>query len=99
MPGVADKGAAQLIGDAKSFGAHGGEIFLSSLEDAAGFVKAEAWIAREKLAGIAVTQIAEKIGFPLAVRKELRIHLLLVEAGHGSAIEAQGARGHKQVGT
>src|SRR5438132_5323701 len=67
------------------------------LKDAAGFVEAEARVTRKQLAGIAVTEIAEEIGLPFAVRKEFGIDPLLVESGHRPAIETQGPRCEHQV--
>jgi hypothetical protein len=68
------------------------------LKHAAGFVKAKSRVAREELAGIAVTDIAKKIGFPFAVGEKFRINFRLVESGHRAAIKAQAARGDHEVG-
>ena len=37
------------------------------------FLKIQPWIARVELAWVSITQVAEKIHLPLAVRKECRI--------------------------
>ena len=50
------------------------------------FLKTEPRIAWVELAGVSIAQVAEKIHFPLAVRKECGIQFICVETGHRSAI-------------
>lgn len=50
-----------------------------------------------ELCFVSVAEIAEEVGFPLAVREELRVDLIGVETGHGSAVEAECARRHDEV--
>src|SRR6266481_913362 len=61
------------------------------------FLKIQARIAWVELARVSVTQVAEKIDLPLAVRKECRIQFVCVETGHRSAIQSQSARGQDEV--
>src|ERR1700674_4805546 len=53
-------------------------------------VKFQSWIAREQLARIAVAQITQEVRFPFTVRKELRIHLRGIKAGHRATIKSHG---------
>src|SRR6266852_6113776 len=62
-----------------------------------GFVKLQARIARGRLALVCITEVATKICFPLAVRKELRIEFIRVEAGHRPAIQPQSARRQDEI--
>ena len=68
------------------------------LEDETGFLKAEARVAGKQFFGIAIAEVAEEIGFPFAVGKELGIDLLAVESGHGAAVEPEGAGGEDKIG-
>src|SRR6266849_8081669 len=64
-----------------------------------GFVELQARIAREQLALVSVAEVADKICFPLAVRKEFRIEFIRVEAGHRPAIQPQSARSQDEIGS
>jgi hypothetical protein len=61
------------------------------------FFKAEARKAGKQLALIAIAEVAEEVGFPLAVGEELGVELVGIEARHGSAIEAEGAGGEDEI--
>src|SRR6266403_3751251 len=61
------------------------------------FLKIQPRIAWVELARVSVTQVAEKIDLPLAVRKECRIQFVRVETGHRSAVQSQSARGQDEV--
>jgi hypothetical protein len=50
-----------------------------------------------ELAWVSIAQIAEKIHFPLAVRKECRIQFVSVETGHRPAVQSQSACGQDEV--
>src|SRR5260370_8313220 len=61
------------------------------------FLKIQARIAWVELAWVSIAQVAEKIHFPLAVRKECRIQFVSVETGHRPAIQSQSARSQNEV--
>src|SRR5580704_15617458 len=69
------------------------------LKEPAGFVEIQARVAREKLSRVAIPDIAQEVGLHLVKcgriasrgREELRVHLCIIEAGHGSTIEPQRA--------
>src|ERR1700680_3210949 len=61
------------------------------------FLKTQPRIAWVELVWVSIAQVAEKIGLPLAVRKEFRIQFACVDPGHGSAIQSQSARGEDEV--
>ncbi len=52
-----------------------------------------------ELALVPEAEIAEEVCLPFAVGEELRVELAGVEAGHGSAVEAEGAGGEDEVRT
>src|SRR5260221_12248944 len=64
----------------------------ASSGEAAGFLEREARAAREDLRGVALAEVAEKIGFPAPIREEGRVHLGVVEAGHRARIQPERAR-------
>src|ERR1700674_798977 len=53
-------------------------------------VQLQSWIAREKFSAIAVAQITQEVRFPFTVRKELRIPLRGIKAGHRATIKSHG---------
>ena len=50
-----------------------------------------------ELAWVSITQVAEKIHLPLAVRKEYRIQFICIETGHRPAVQSQSACGQDEV--
>lgn len=68
-----------------------------SLENQGGFLEVEAGIAGTKLGLVAVAEVAEEVSFPFAVGEELRVEFGLIEARHGTAVEAEGAGGENEV--
>src|SRR6266446_1397164 len=81
------------------------------LEQLARLGKLQARVARIEAGGIAVAEVAEEVRFDAALRldlrrrfvlphrdrKELLVHLRIVEAGHGSAVQAKRARGENEI--
>src|SRR5258708_5335358 len=61
------------------------------------FLKIQARIAWVEPAWVSIAQVAEKIHFPLAVRKECRIQFVGIETGHRPAIQSQSARSQNEV--
>src|SRR5258708_7214854 len=61
------------------------------------FREIQARIAWVELAWVSIAQVAEKIHFPLAVRKECRIQFVSVETGHRSAIQSQCSRSQNKL--
>ena len=67
-----------------------------SSQQLAGFLKIEPRVPRQQVRRIAVPQIAKEIRFHRKGKK-LRIHLGVVEAGHGTTVKSQGSRRKNEV--
>ncbi len=67
------------------------------LKQLAGFLKAKSRPTRIELTFVSIAEIAKKISLPFAVREELGIHLGGIEAGHWTAIHAQGTRRKDEI--
>ena len=68
------------------------------LADAARLVEREPRAARVQARGVTVAQVQQKDRFPLAVRKELGVHLVAVESAEGAAVQTERARRQYQIG-
>ncbi len=67
------------------------------LEHLAGLVEAQAGVAVEQLAVVAIAQVDQEVGLPAAVGEELGVHLGDVEATHGATVQAQRPRRNDEV--
>lgn len=56
------------------------------------------WAAREQAAGIAITEVADEVRLDPPTRKKIPVNQGVVEAGHGTAIESEGAGGQHEIG-
>src|SRR4029450_879505 len=69
------------------------------LLDSAGLFEFEPRRARTQRRRISVAKVDEEVRLPPTIRKERCVHLGAVEASHGTAVEAQSARGQDEVPT
>src|SRR5258708_33008862 len=69
----------------------------SDLQNDRCLLKIQARVTWMELARVSIAQVAEKIHFPLAVRKECRIQFVSVETGHRPAVQSQSACGQDEV--
>ena len=70
----------------------------TALKNLARLIKLEARAARKQTGGVAIADSAKEIRLDDAVREKLLVHPFVIEAGHGSAIETQGAGGYHEIG-
>src|SRR5215813_6542599 len=71
---------------------------LKRSHDPAHLVELEAWQALEDLRGVAAAEIAQEVRFRAAVAEEGGVHLGVVEARHGAAVETDRARREDEIG-
>src|SRR5438128_1665670 len=77
------------------------DVMLASvppLQDLHRLLESEARAAGKQFGRITVADIHEEIRFDSAIREELAIDLLVVEARHWSRVQTQGAGSENQVG-